>query len=541
MIDILYLAHNRLEYTRESFDALLRNTDWGQVSRLLVYDDGSQDGAREWLAQTLRESPPPVAWHLAQGKWGGPVAVTADYLAQPSGAPFFAKIDNDTMLPPGWLPACLKVMEAHPELDLLGIEAMDGLGLNFDPGMPRSYQAAEHIGGIGLFRRAAFQRGGPVSPGTGDQRWFGFTAWQDKNKVTCGWLKPALPVFLLDRVPHPPWSRYHRKYVEAGWQRDWPPYPSECDLWAWHWPRHLRATRAITIGGVPAARGETFTAPSSAVAIDLIARGLASPMGELDNPGPTGPVKIFGMMRVRNETRWIRDSVDSALAVCERVFVLDDHSGDGTAEICAAMGDRVTVIPSPFEGLDEARDKDFLLAQVVKGGPPDWVLALDGDEVLEAGSVPKILDAVRNWPGVSLLRFRIAYLWDSPDQARVDGVYGRFARPSCFRLRGQKVSRLVFRRKGPPGAPNFHCSSFPTGLIGRTVNTDVWIRHYGYMTREDRLRKYAWYRERDGNNMAEDRYRHIAQGDLPELPASARFRHAGPLTLAALQTLIGRR
>jgi hypothetical protein len=35
----------------------------------------------------------------------------------------------------------------------------------------------------------------------------------------------------------------------------------------------------------------------------------------------------------------------------------------------------------------------------------------------------------------------------------------------------------------------------------------------------------------DPNNAFEDNYRHCVQGDVPEVPASAVLRHAGPLKL----------
>ncbi len=52
-VDLLYLACNRLEFTQETFTALIANTDWQLVHELFVYDDGSQDGTREWLDDNI--------------------------------------------------------------------------------------------------------------------------------------------------------------------------------------------------------------------------------------------------------------------------------------------------------------------------------------------------------------------------------------------------------------------------------------------------------------------------------------------------------
>jgi hypothetical protein len=117
-------------------------------------------------------------------------------------------------------------MSINANLDLLGIEA-------FRPVVPgrtqRGYSPAEHIGGIGLMRTRCFATL-PRPRGR-----YGFTAWQQlTRKVTTGWLDPALPVFLLDRLPREPWRSLSKQYVAKGWQRDWGPY-SEDQRAMWEW------------------------------------------------------------------------------------------------------------------------------------------------------------------------------------------------------------------------------------------------------------------------------------------------------------------
>jgi hypothetical protein len=80
-------------------------------------------------------------------------------------------------------------------------------------------------------RSAAF--GGPVlDEGAGR---FGFGIWQQAHPlITKGWLTPALPVFLLDRLPQDPWASYSRRYIAHRWQRDWQgPYHHERDANVW--------------------------------------------------------------------------------------------------------------------------------------------------------------------------------------------------------------------------------------------------------------------------------------------------------------------
>jgi len=222
MIELLYLAHNRLAFTQATFAAMLLNTNWASVSHVSLYDEHSVDGTFEYLDRATASIPVPC--ELWRSEFLSPVAVLNDFVTRRR-PDLFCKIDNDTMLPPGWLDDCLDVMSANPEIDLLGIEAM------YEPAPApsvRGVSVASHIGGIGLMRGRAFTTL-PEPQGR-----FGFTAWQAAEPVSKAWLTPSLPVFLLDRMTLEPWRTLSETYVERGWQRLWPPYmDSESALWDW--------------------------------------------------------------------------------------------------------------------------------------------------------------------------------------------------------------------------------------------------------------------------------------------------------------------
>jgi len=348
---------------------------------------------------------------------------------------------------------------------LLGIEAM--YPHSDDRNLARSYTPAEFISGLGLYRRAAFAQSRP----TPYQKWFGFEEWQMAQGAGLrrGWITPAIPVFLLDRLPFEPWTTLTGTYVRRGWQRSWPKYRPTHTLWHWRWLDQIPATAAIS----------------------------------------DGYSRFLGAMRVKNEARHIQEVLSRALLLCQRVFVFDDHSTDETPAICQSFEDRVKVFPSPFVGLDEARDKNYLLKKIIEANP-EWVLWIDGDEVLERSGPEKLRAAAENARRVAAYYVRIAYLWGDPHHVRVDGIFGTFERPSFFRLKGQPVYLLGFPARGYGG--NFHCGNVPQGLIGELRKLNVRLKHYGYMTREQREAKYAWYINIDPNNQAEDNYRHL--GDI---------------------------
>jgi glycosyltransferase involved in cell wall biosynthesis len=230
--------------------------------------------------------------------------------------------------------------------------------------------------------------------------------------------------------------------------------------------------------------------------------------------------KLVGMTRVKNEARWIERVLASLLPICRHVYVMDDSSDDDTAEIAASM-ERTTVWPSPFEGLDEVRDKNWLLDRVTEDSRPEWILCVDGDEELHAADRGLVESALGG--GASRYSLRVVYLWNDEWTIRTDGIYARFRRPSLFRA----TAGARFRSASANG---FHCSNTPA--LGRAEHLGARLLHYGYMLREDRMRKYEFYNRTDPNNLHEDRYRHMAIGDV--FPRSMRTKWGGPLKLEAL-------
>ena len=244
-------------------------------------------------------------------------------------------------------------------------------------------------------------------------------------------------------------------------------------------------------------------------------------------------VKVACMIRAKNEARWIGRTLDSVKDLCgELLFVMEDGSTDDTQAIAEAHG--ATVWDSPFagQGLDESRDKDWLLQRVIAECAPDWILMPDGDEELEAGGCAKIRRAVEANPPIDCFALRFVYLWNSIDQGRFDGVYGTMARQSLFRA-NSKFQFKSYYRDGNQNHVGLHTSNAP-GLGGRVSPLSVALLHYGYLHREDRIRKYRWITALDPTNEQEGFYLHCVQGDLPEVPADAKLKHAGPLELRRL-------
>jgi hypothetical protein len=160
------------------------------------------------------------------------MGVTIDWIRKSRSAEVLAKLDNDTVYPPGWLGIAMEVLETRPELDMLGLECMREPVLATKE--RRGYLPAEYISGLGLYRGRVFATGIPVDGG-----YFGFEEWMSAHCKN-GWILPSIPTILLDRLPMEPWKSLSERYVHLGWQRPWSlelTYKAEQhEMWDWWTP-----------------------------------------------------------------------------------------------------------------------------------------------------------------------------------------------------------------------------------------------------------------------------------------------------------------
>lgn len=227
LVDVLYCAWNRRDFTVASFEQLLANTDWTEVGTLFVHDDGSTDGTRKHLrlATMGLDLPCPVVFH--DKRLGSPVAVMNWYLDQPSEQAAFVKIDSDIIVAPGWLGDVLLTAHLNPGVDAIGIVAWEGPPKQ--PPQRREVLRNSHIGGVGYIHKRMFSQCRPVPRGR-----HGWTEHQTNHPFQTGFLKPDGVAFELDRLPVEPWVTHSTRYVAKGWAREWPKYAAESHAY-WDW------------------------------------------------------------------------------------------------------------------------------------------------------------------------------------------------------------------------------------------------------------------------------------------------------------------
>jgi hypothetical protein len=185
------------------------------------------------------------------------------------------------------------------------------------------------------------------------------------------------------------------------------------------------------------------------------------------------------------------------LRLADRIVIIDDASTDGTADACAARGDRVNVhrlSSSLFQQESALRSRlwDAIRSEALAG---DWIGLFDGDEI---PSEPLIAAAsyIRGLPpSVERLDAHLAELWDERSY-RVDGLWSPWI-PFFVRFRDAPYLPSL------DGAPALHASRVPDytkQLVPAPL--DAPVLHLGYSRTEDRRAKADFYLRRNtGTNL----------------------------------------
>lgn len=156
-VDIVVVTYNRLLYLKECVRSIRENTDY-PYGKLIVVDNHSADGTVEWLKE--------------QGEQGHLVPIFAKKnLGRPGGlnlgveatsTDIVAISDDDAWYNPGWLTACMRILELWPEVAVasadhrrtvrfVGHESREGTAVDF-----RTTLRTYHL----VFRKAAILEAG---------------------------------------------------------------------------------------------------------------------------------------------------------------------------------------------------------------------------------------------------------------------------------------------------------------------------------------------------------------------------------------------
>lgn len=119
--DLMMVTYNRLALTRRTLDNLFAVTR--RPFRLIVVDNASGDGTVAYLRERLSavDSDYFVGWKLHQNQTNKGIAVGRNQGLRLSEANWLATLDNDVLLPEGWLTECIGILTANRKFGAVGV------------------------------------------------------------------------------------------------------------------------------------------------------------------------------------------------------------------------------------------------------------------------------------------------------------------------------------------------------------------------------------------------------------------------------------
>lgn len=201
------------------------------------------------------------------------------------------------------------------------------------------------------------------------------------------------------------------------------------------------------------------------------------------------PHRLVCSLVVRNEVpHYLRQVLEHMSLFCEAIVVLDDASDDGTPELCASFPKVILHRnPAPTFWEDESRLR-FQLWNLTLESEPEWVLSTAADEFME----DRFIRERDEWLSIAdhdVIAIWLHHFWDDFDHYRVDGGWEPQPKRMLIRIQpGFSYEWDDFR---------LHSERLPRNVPGPVLWSGLRAKHFGYVHREDRLRKYRRYKEND--------------------------------------------
>lgn len=196
-------------------------------------------------------------------------------------------------------------------------------------------------------------------------------------------------------------------------------------------------------------------------------------------------MKLVAILRIKNEILHIERCLSRLSELVDEIVILDNGSTDGTLEVYPRFKKVVQLLQT--EGFDEGRDKIMLL-DAARERKADWVLWLDGDELLEQAFTRNQINKYMT-SGINKIAFRLVNFWLTDTKFRVDGRFFQYSLYPRVRM-WRNVQGAHFRDR------KIHNGEIE-GVPGRVKVVPYRLLHYGYVDEDKIQKKVALYNKVD--------------------------------------------
>lgn len=207
--------------------------------------------------------------------------------------------------------------------------------------------------------------------------------------------------------------------------------------------------------------------------------------------------KITGMMLVHNEEgRYLEEVLHHMFKYCNDIVVLDDASTDKTPEIVQSYNNTHYFRHEVHGFYNEWVLRKQLWDYTVMTNP-EWIIAMDADEVLEDAAPAKIRQLV-NVVGVDAYTFKRYDFWWSKRFYREDPHWQPHNTDTRIQLLHYRPN-IIYQWNERP----IHCGSVPQSIFQTHVvaRSDIRLKHYGWANKKEYDARLARYMAHDPDHL----------------------------------------
>jgi glycosyltransferase involved in cell wall biosynthesis len=203
--------------------------------------------------------------------------------------------------------------------------------------------------------------------------------------------------------------------------------------------------------------------------------------------------KLTATMLIRNESgRYLEEVLSELSNFVDEMIILDDASADDTPDICSSFSKVILYRETePLMTKDESQARNKLWDFTVLHDP-EWILAIDADEVFEKRMSQEMAGLI-NQDEFDAVEFRLFDFWGDRQHYRVDGGWDPWVKKVRMLWKYNPNQIYTWPKQ------RLHCGRIP--LEARASNqvyqSDIRVKHYGWIRKQDIDRKYLQYKELD--------------------------------------------